>query len=390
MRGQISFENELAALFRLPLLPSDRSEMTRSISLLFLASILVSLLLTFSATTTVSKTPPHQQQPLHRTQTSDPSSANNKAFANSTRKVEADPPTLSFLVAGYPKAGTTSLLYSFKRHNQTIVPSHEVCAVSSKRGFSKVQKELEEAFAASTATDVDGGVVVKAGVKCPQTISSPLGLQHLRDHAPELKLIIGLRHPVKLFQSYFNFRVTSMHDKGMDFEAPAAGSLIGAENNWKDVSTDTSRFELGLQQLGKVTLSKDQMKTLKSKRRTLAPIPFPVFLYTMEQIGDHDQERLAKFGEDMQSFLGLSEPIIFTHENKNHFVGEKKHPETIDICESRYDDLRRLLVSQGNATQKWIKEKFLKSPDVFVGGSKDHFNELLSTWAHDPCTRLPQ
>ena len=358
--------------------------MSRSISLILLGSILVSVLLTLSASTltTVSKAPSPQQHPLRR---ADPTRTPSDPLPS-----DPTPPNLSFLVAGYPKAGTTSLLYAFKRHNQTIIPSHEVCAVSSKRGFSKVQRELEEAFAASTtATDV-----VKVGVKCPQTISSPLGLQHLQDHAPGLKLIIGLRHPVKLFASYFNYRVTSMHDRGLqtgDFEVPPAESLVGAENSWKDVSTDTSRFELGLQQLGKVPLSQHQVETLKSKRRTLAPVPFDVFLYTMEQIGDHDQDRLAKFGEDMQSFLGLSEPIVFTHENKNHFVGAQKHPETIDICEPRYDDLRRLLVSQGNTTQKWIKEKLLKSPDVFIGGSKHHFNELLSTWAHDPCTdRLPQ
>ena len=237
--------------------------MSRSISLVLLGSILVSVLLTLSASTltTVSKAPSPQQHPLRR---ADPTRTPSDPLLS-----DPTPPNLSFLVAGYPKAGTTSLLYAFKRHNQTIVPSHEVCAVSSKRGFSKVQRELEEAFAASTtATDV-----VKVGVKCPQTISSPLGLQHLQDHAPELKLIIGLRHPVKLFASYFNYRVTSMHDRGLqtgDFEVPPAESLVGAENSWKDVSTDTSRFELGLQQLGKVPLSKHQVETLKSKRRTLA------------------------------------------------------------------------------------------------------------------------
>ena len=355
----------------------------RSMSLLFLAAILASLLLTLSATTTVSKAQPHQQQhPLRRSQ-SPPPTTSPLPNANANIITNSSTPTLSFLVAGYPKAGTTSLLYAFKRHNQTIIPKHEVCAISSKRGLDKVKVELEKAFAGSASTSAI------AGVKCPQTISSPLGLQHLVDYAPELKLIIGLRHPVRILESYYNYRITSMHDKGIaKFEAPPIESLIGAENSWKDVSTDTSRFELGLQQLGKVRLSKHQMKTLTSKHRVVAPVPFRVFLYTMEHIADHDRERSAKFGEDMKSFLGLSEPIVFTHENKNHFVGAKKHPETIDICESRYDDLRQLLVSQGNTTQKWIKEKFLKSPDVFVGGSMHHFNELLSTWAYDPCTRL--
>lgn len=363
-----------------------------STSFLFFAATLVSVLLTLSATTTVSKAQPnHQQQhPLRRSQTSPPSPP-PRTPPNANNNITNGTPALSFLVAGYPKAGTTSLLYAFKRHNQTIIPSREVCGVSSRRGLDKVGRELKEAFATSsgsaTTTSSSNDATI-AGVKCPQAISSPPGLQHLVEYAPELKLIVGLRHPVRLFESYYNYRITSMHDKGIQkFEAPPIESLIGAENSWKDVSTDTSRFELGLQQLGKVPLSKHQMKTLKSKHRVVAPVPFHVFLYTMEQIADHDKARSTKFGEDMQSFLGLSEPIVFTHENKNHFVGAKKHPETIDICEPRYDDLRQLLVSQGNTTQKWIKEKFLKSPDVFVGGSTHHFNELLSTWANDPCTR---
>jgi len=371
--------------------------MTRSVSFLFLTATVVSLLFTLSTTTVIKAQPNHQQQhPLRRSQTipprrtppPPPSNANNN---NNNNNNNGTPP-LSFLVAGYPKAGTTSLLYAFKRHNQTVIPSREVCGVSSKRGLDKVGRELNEAFATTGTSGSDttssSNDAIIAGVKCPQAISSPHGLQHLVEYAPELKLIVGLRHPVRLFESYYNYRITSMHDKGIQkVEAPPIESLIGAENSWKDVSTDTSRFELGLQQLGKVRLTKHQMETLKSKHRVVAPVPFRVFLYTMEQIADHDKARSAKFGEDMQSFLGLSEPIVFTHENKNHFVGAKKHPETIDICEPRYDDLRQLLVSQGNTTQKWIKEKFLKSPDVSVGGSTHHFNELLSTWANDPCTR---
>ena len=69
------------------------------------------------------------------------------------------------------------------------------------------------------------------------------------------------------------------------------------------MSTDVSRFELGLQQLEKVPLSKHEMMTLKSKHRVAVPVPFRVFLYTMEQLADHDKERSSKFEEDMRSFL---------------------------------------------------------------------------------------
>lgn len=290
--------------------------------------------------------------------------------------------------SGYPKCGTTSLLYAFNRHNQTVMPHKEVCSFNSgtTRGITRMQQALDKASIAAAATESKGSSnVTKHGIKCPLSVWHTLGLQRLAHFAPNVKLIIGVRHPISFFQSYYNYRITSMHDKGKIVEVPPAESLIGIEHQWKDVSTDIVRFELGLMQLGKVELSEQQQRHLLSKGRQMAKLPFQIFLYSIEQLEDTNGERASAFRGDMQRFLGLDGPITFTRENINHFVGAKKHPETIDVCEPSFDSLRALMVTQGNATKKWILEKFIKSDDVTVGGSEEHFGQLLSAWGSDPC-----
>ena len=280
--------------------------------------------------------------------------------------------SLHFFVVGFPKAGTTSLLYAFRRHNETAIPNEETCG----GGLEHIERALEKLPTPALY-----------GIKCPMALWKGQILRSLVDHDNDVKLIVGLRHPVLLFQSFYNYRVTSMHDKGEIVDAPPAESLIGIENHWKEVSTDLTRYELAFMQLGKVPLSKHTIKILKAKGRGVQINPFRLFLYSIEQLEDQDEKRVNGFRADMQHFLGLKSPIkSFTRENINHFVGKKRHPETIDICESpRFDNLRALLLEQARYTRYWILKSFVKSKHVVIGGSIDHFEDLLSTWTVDPC-----
>lgn len=58
-------------------------------------------------------------------------------------------------------------------------------------------------------------------------------------------------------------------------------------------------------------------------------------------------------------------------------------PETINICDERFRELRTILIRQGNNTMKWMKA-FIQSDDVFVGG-KEYFESLIQKWGDDPC-----
>lgn len=95
--------------------------------------------------------------------------------------------------------------------------------------------------------------------------------------------------------------------------------------------------------------------------------------------------RLSTFQTDLQHFLNLTTPFQTYFETIPHVNKNRMHyPEYMDICQSRYEGLRDVLVRQGKTTAEWILEEFLKSEDVVVSG-KEFFRESLSRWGVDPC-----
>jgi hypothetical protein len=143
-------------------------------------------------------------------------------------------------------------------------------------------------------------------------------------------------------------------------------------------------------QLAKTDVSIDDLEDMESRAHldlAVKPNKFRIFLYTLDQMDDKTEERKESFRQQMRTFLDLSLPLQdMERANTNTFVGEFAHKETIDICASKYDDLRAMLVEQGKRSQQWIRDEFIHSPDVVVG-NKDHFLAILDTWSHDPCSK---
>ena len=278
--------------------------------------------------------------------------------------------TLDFFVAGFPKCGTTTLLKTFDAHNETSVHPAEECSLarvsSDDIAYTGLMTKLNEA-------SLDPNV--KHGIKCPFGLSTPTAIQRLQDWFPNTKLIFGLRHPVFYFQSFYNYRVLEVHQNKLQGPIPPPELLIGS-NDWIRVSTETARFEKTLKMLGKTT-SDDS-----------PPTPFKVFLYTLEQMEDENEARERNWRETLGSFLELKHEIQpLKAANVNRHQGEEGFDETINICDTKYDALRRVLVTNGRKSQRWILEKFLQSPDVIVA-NKEHFRETLTQWGSDPCVKV--
>jgi hypothetical protein len=291
-------------------------------------------------------------------------------------------PKLDFFIAGFPKCGTTSLLYAFKDNTETSVGEYEQCSIgdsnlSDGEAFDSLDAELSQ---------LSQDPSVKRGIKCPVGISNAHALERLDLHSPEAKLLIGMRHPVEFFQSYYNYRITEIYDHSLPVDTiPPVESLVGS-SEWMGVSTDSARFELYLMQLAKTEMSLAEFEEMAGRPHlAVKPNKFKVFLYTLSQMQDETVERKTSFREEMRGFLGLEKPLVeMEQQNKNNFVGEFAHKETIDICDARHDNLRALLVKQGEETQRWIREEFIQSDDVVVA-NKDHFLAMLDTWSRDPC-----
>ena len=298
----------------------------------------------------------------------------NSLLHNHTNETKLD-----FIMGGFPKTGSTSILHLFRGNNETNVLAKEFCSYSSEDNVIHMQRMLDKLDNKSKDT--------KRGIKCPMALWNAKGLRKLNDINKDIKIIVGVRHPVLWFESFYNYRVTEMHDKNAVIVPPLPQQLV-APNHWKGVSTLGPRFEIALMQLGKASLSTWDLTLLRRfGTRKVIPNSFKIFIYDIDQLSDTSIERSHRFKNDVQDFLNLKHPIRnFPRSNINHFTGENKYPETIDICEAKYDDLRLQLTQNGRKTSEWIRSKFIDHNDVLVGG-KGYFLDLIDEWGKDPCSK---
>jgi hypothetical protein len=318
---------------------------------------------------------------------------------------EDDPfPRLDFLVAGFPKCGTTSLLYSLTAHPEVAIEKREHCAIAFDKGYleSTVAQMFRNDMQALEKTDAanvnsaDSKAVT--GIKCPDALYKDRAIRRLVDWqkpdpagskpSTSTHLIIGLRHPVWQMQSYYNYRVTEMYDKKVWWKIfrSLPDILEGRTKPWKGMSPYSVRYELFLQQLDKVNLTATELVDLQQyPELSVQPNPFRVFVYALEQLEDADMDRNAFFRRDLADFLHLEQSLPEVgHENINRFTGAAAHPETIDICDASFQHVRQQMVNDATVSARWIGERFINAADVTVS-NRDHFLAALEDWKKDPC-----
>lgn len=177
------------------------------------------------------------------------------------------------------------------------------------------------------------------------------------------------------FGSFYNFKIRQ------GWKMKSAESMAG-----KNLPEQVF-FHVHLSMLGK-TETVDDEEELKlllpfADPSTVAKYPFSpneVFLYDVSQPFDLDETRSQAFREDLQNFLGLEQPldpldVRSSSQNTNY---------AIDICDSKFTQLRADLMTVSRAAALWIQKYFLPRDDVTVS-SPDHFLEILESWNHDPC-----
>jgi hypothetical protein len=224
------------------------------------------------------------------------------------------------------------------------------------------------------------------GTKCPQDLeSSGMALPAYNRFFPKTNFIVGIRHPILWFESFYNFRVNNLYNH---FRMPPADELIGhcGPRN-RGVCTSRGNFHIFLRNLGKTnTTDPDESRYIaKGLRRFECVIPSKrrIFLYEISQLSDKNETRSTAIRDDLQQFLGLREPIapfIWFKPGKNHTREELKRVDKkkIDICDDKFAKLRSTLMEQSVNASKWIREYFVGAEDVVVS-SKEHFSDVLLT-----------
>jgi len=322
----------------------------------------------------------------------------NTSIATETEK------SLDFVVAAFPKTGTSTMMVWLgenKSDNATniFVPMEEQCQFPGVRGG-------EIAWGDNKASSLVAGLIahhnkhpdMKRGIKCPDILETDLFTDIYSVFFKSTDIIVGIRHPVRWFESYYNYRAVVLANHGQ-YEFPSPNSLMES-TMFNGVSGDRANFALPLSKLGKTKLGPGELKLLanmtvvkriderknavidylemiKSNRPNLGR----VFLYDVEQLGDENVARATQFRNDLAAFLKLGNslpPPGATNTNKD------ESPYKIDICSDIYTNLRSTLLQHGKEMSEWLLEYFIESDDVFVS-DKDFVKNILRAYSEDPC-----
>ena len=95
---------------------------------------------------------------------------------------------LQFAIVGFPKSGTSSLMFHLRTHPEVKIFEDERCDLSYNRQAVLI-RDLYLKFQPSAP--------VVRGVKCPFDLENPkLALPNYKRFFPETNFIVGIRHPV--------------------------------------------------------------------------------------------------------------------------------------------------------------------------------------------------
>ena len=278
---------------------------------------------------------------------------------------------LDFAIVGFPKCGTSSLSALLQAHPEIDIHRKEMQMLSYSRPADAIW------FFHSRLRDG-----LKRGYKSPFDVTNKGGaMQYISELFPRTKLIVGVRHPIRWFESFYNFRL----QRGKKMPPPY--ELLKRNRNGFGVKA--ANFHLHLARLSKVNMTSASQLALQvdftTELNKLPPVPNQVFLYDMEQIADKNETRSSLFRRSLQHYLGLRHemsPIV--QANKGQRKPPPKGYKYINICDVEFDQLRAELLAVSRRASTWIRTYFLHAKDVHVS-SREHLEEILELWMHDPC-----
>lgn len=327
---------------------------------------------------------------------------------------------LDFAVIAYAKCGTTTFVQWMSDHSETLILPNENYALRSGRPVDFVRRMYRlQPLDVPNHRDNDtfrfvtrqNNITFRRGYKNPSDIQRTSSIRFIRTLFPKTKLIVGIRHPILWFQSFYNYRVQSLPIPKNDKDKPLMphpNRMIGrCHRSMHQVCTDSSLFHVHLAKLGKTQLTKDELDdpSLRRHRDMIVKngtrpdrMPNPIFLYDITQLrqphrGSHtQQQRSLQFRQDVKAFLGLQHelpPIPHSLPDPvwdDPQVQAYRDSQKIRICDDQYVRVRRRLLQQSQEASLWIRKYFLDAPGVYVS-SRDYLEELLEKWMYDPCNQ---
>ena len=279
---------------------------------------------------------------------------------------------MDFAVVGYPKTATTTMLYWLNSQSEILMYDHEIYYMT----------DGEPADMVRALYALPAGNQYKRGYKAPRDIYIPRAIDSFNKYFPKTKLIVGIRHPVLWFESFYNYRIRS------NVTLPQPNEMIGTcTKAMAGVCTDQVRYMDHLSIVGKTDLmDPEELKLLSSDmiERAGPKLENPIFLYEISQMEETNPVYAEQYRQDLHQYLGLRNPLVpLESSHKSHSNSPFKHLE-INICDPQHKEVHDELLSISRNASLWIRKYFVPLPDVHIS-CPEHFNDLILEWMVDPC-----
>jgi hypothetical protein len=118
---------------------------------------------------------------------------------------------LDFAILGFPKCGTTFLRKVLGYHRDIAMGGRmedeehsEFCQIQHNDGVQKTMAWLEHERSLEASSNQQ--LPKQYGIKCPSIVRKPRAIVNLVKQSNEMRLVLGVRHPVRWFESVYNYR----------------------------------------------------------------------------------------------------------------------------------------------------------------------------------------
>lgn len=295
-------------------------------------------------------------------------------------------PILDFAIVGQPKCGTTTVEMNLGKY--APMPVADICTPSAQTVYYSYKNWPREF----------GYNKTMRGTKCPKFTDSNF-VKDYSKHLPRTKMIMGIRHPVSWFESFYNMMANSKMTYRIAKNDPynlmkiCTGASCANYCTYKQlVCLGRTRFHLALASLGKTNLTETERKLLAAndkdggKNLVNFKVRNPLFLYEMNEL------REDYLWDGMANYLGMKGGI--DNDQYGSSPGLHKSPQLrINICDEKFDRLRGMIMPYAYELSVWLQEYFIplakdeSRPDVTI--AQPHlFEELIEKYKSDPCNRL--
>ena len=294
---------------------------------------------------------------------------------------DAAGPILDFAIVGFPKTGTTTLMANLAEY-APMPPAIDVCTPTHNTVYYAYHNWVQQY----------GDKPLK-GNKCPQYLESKDWTQEFSTYLPKTKLIAGIRHPIRWFESFYNMQANHRPREKLDPYEKTGTCNRGITCKTTGCPqkqlfcTQRGRFQLALARLGKTNLT-------NTERQLLAPndayggrnLPNHHVVNTV-LVYDSSQLRHDYFWKELASFLEVPEI------QNAHYQASKlnRTSQSINICDAKFDKLRKGMMPHAYDLYQWLDQYFvpasLTRSDVDIA-NVTHFRQIIKGYAEDPCGRL--